>query len=98
MELHHKNHHNTYVTSFNNFSEQFASAVSKQDIATQNTLLPLLNFHGGGHINHSLFWENLAPANKGGGDPPSGALSKAIDERYGSLDAFKEKFNTALAG
>ena len=40
----------------------------------------------------------MAPANKGGGDPPSGSLAKAIDERYGSLDAFKDKFNTALAG
>jgi superoxide dismutase len=52
----------------------------------------------GGHLNHSLFWENLAPKNQGGGDPPSGALAKAIDDSYGSLDELKKKFNAALAG
>jgi Fe-Mn family superoxide dismutase len=52
----------------------------------------------GGHINHSLFWENLAPKSQGGGEPPSGPLSKAIDTHYGSLDALKQKFNAALAG
>jgi superoxide dismutase len=52
----------------------------------------------GGHLNHSLFWENLAPKSQGGGDPPTGALSKAIDEQFGGLDGFKEKFNGALAG
>lgn len=98
MELHHKNHHQTYVTSFNNFSEQLQAAESKSDIASQIALQPMINFHGGGHVNHSLFWENLAPKSQGGGEPPSGALSKAIDETYGSLDAFKGKFNTALAG
>ncbi|KAK7723609.1 Superoxide dismutase [Mn], mitochondrial [Botryosphaeria dothidea] len=98
MELHHKNHHNTYVTSYNNFSEQLAEAKAKDDIAAQIALQPLINFHGGGHINHTLFWENLAPKSQGGGEPPSGALSKKINESYGSLDAFKEKFNTALAG
>ena len=52
----------------------------------------------GGHVNHTLFWENLAPKSQGGGEPPSGALSKAIDTHYGSLDAMKQKFNAALAG
>ena len=98
MELHHSKHHQTYVTSYNTASEQLATAESKGDIATQVALLPLINFHGGGHLNHSLFWENLAPKNQGGGEPPSGRLAKAIDESYGSLDAMKEKFNAALAG
>jgi len=98
MELHHSKHHNTYVTSFNNATEQMATAQSNQDIAAQVALQPLINFHGGGHINHTLFWENLAPKNQGGGEPPSGGLSKAIDSSYGSLDAMKQKFNAALAG
>lgn len=98
MELHYTKHHQTYVTSFNNFSEQLKAAESKSDIPAQIALQPLINFHGGGHVNHSLFWENLAPKSQGGGEPPSGALSKAINETYGSLDAFKEKFNAALAG
>jgi Fe-Mn family superoxide dismutase len=98
MELHHDKHHATYVNSYNTFIVQLEEAQSKSDIAAQIALKPLINFHGGGHLNHSLFWENLAPKSQGGGDPPSGALSKAIDQRYGSLDKFQEKFNTALAG
>ena len=98
MELHHNKHHNTYVNSFNDASEKIAAAASKSDIAAQIALQPLVNFHGGGHLNHSLFWENLAPRNSGGGEPPSGALKQAIDETYGGLDSMKTKFNTALAG
>ncbi|KAI9666852.1 MAG: hypothetical protein M1829_005655 [Trizodia sp. TS-e1964] len=98
MELHHKNHHNTYVNSYNEASEKLLAAEAKSDIPGQAALLPLINFHGGGHINHSLFWENLAPSRSGGGDPPTGKLKKAIDETYGNLDAFQSKFNAALAG
>jgi len=98
MELHHKNHHNTYVNSYNDATEKFAAAEAKDDIAAKIALQPLINFHGGGHINHTLFWENLAPKNAGGGEPPSGALSKAIDDSFGSLSEFQTKFNTALAG
>lgn len=98
MELHHSKHHNTYVTSYNAATEQLASAQSGNDIAAQIALLPLINFHGGGHVNHSLFWENLAPKSQGGGDPPTGKLAKEIDESYGSLDELKKKFNAALAG
>ncbi|KAL9113300.1 MAG: hypothetical protein Q9227_002635 [Pyrenula ochraceoflavens] len=98
MELHHKMHHNTYVNSYNDASSKLAEADAKDDVAAKIALQSLINFHGGGHLNHSLFWENLAPKSAGGGDPPSGALATAIDETYGSLDAMKTKFNTALAG
>src|SRR5271170_2047792 len=98
MELHHSKHHQTYVNSFNDASEKFAAAEASDDIAARITLLPLINFHGGGHLNHSLFWENLAPKSAGGGEPPSGALSKAIDDTFGSLEEMKKKFNAALAG
>jgi superoxide dismutase, Fe-Mn family len=98
MELHHKNHHNTYVTSYNAAAEKYAAAEASSDIAAQIALKPLINFHGGGHLNHSLFWENLAPKSSGGGDPPTGELAKAIDSTYGSLDGMKGKFNAALAG
>lgn len=74
MELHHKNHHQTYVNSFNAASEQVEAATSKGDIAAAIALQPLINFHGGGHVNHSLFWENLAPSKNGGGGEPTGAL------------------------
>lgn len=98
MELHHKNHHNTYVNSYNQATEKFSEAESKSDIAAKIALQPLINFHGGGHLNHTLFWENLAPKHSGGGEPPSGALAKAIDETYGGLAEMKKRFNTALAG
>ncbi|KAI9725857.1 MAG: hypothetical protein M1828_002486 [Chrysothrix sp. TS-e1954] len=98
MELHHSKHHNTYVTSYNNATEQMASAQASEDVKAQASLLPLINFHGGGHINHTLFWENLAPKNMGGGEPPSGQLSAAINDSYGSLDQLKKNMNGALAG
>jgi superoxide dismutase, Fe-Mn family len=98
MELHHSKHHNTYVTSYNNAVESMANAEAKVDIAAKIALQPLINFHGGGHLNHSLFWENLAPRSSGGGEPPSGALAKAIDDHFGSLEEMKKKFNAALAG
>lgn len=98
MELHHKNHHQTYVNSFNTATEQLQAAESKQDIAAQIALQPLINFHGGGHINHTLFWENLAPSKNGGGGEPAGPLKTAIETSYGSFSDFKNKFNTALAG
>ena len=98
MELHHSKHHNTYVTSYNTASDKMQEALHNGDVQTQIATLPLLNFHGGGHTNHSLFWENLAPKNQGGGEPPSGALAKSIDSHFGSLEQLKEKFNVALAG
>lgn len=80
MELHHKNHHQTYVNSFNAATEQLQAAESKQDIAAQIALQPLINFHGGGHVNHTLFWENLAPSKNGGGGEPAGKLKVCFDE------------------
>ncbi|KAL3426741.1 mn superoxide dismutase [Phlyctema vagabunda] len=98
MSFHHQFHHQTYVKSYNAASEQLAEAESKGDTAAAIALQPLINFHGGGHINHSLFWENLAPAKQGGGGEPTGALKKSIETSYGSFDSFKGKFNAALAG
>jgi len=98
MELHHSKHHQTYVTSFNTASEQLQEAAQKGNVKAQVALQPLINFHGGGHINHSLFWENLAPKSAGGGGEPSGALKTAIDDSFGSFEKFQGTFNTALAG
>ncbi|RMJ21400.1 hypothetical protein PHISP_07732 [Aspergillus sp. HF37] len=98
MEVHHKAHHQTYVNNYNTAVEQIQQAQSSNDIAAQIALKPAINFNGGGHLNHTLFWENLAPKSAGGGEPPSGSLSQAINTTYGSLDEFKNKMNTALAG
>ncbi len=100
MELHHSKHHATYVSSYNAFSEKLAAAQSASDIASQIALQPMINFHGGGHVNHSLFWENLAPRGRGGGEPPnpSGGLMKALQETWGGVDGVKKVMNATLAG
>ncbi|CAD6503480.1 BgTH12-03143 [Blumeria graminis f. sp. triticale] len=98
MEIHHQNHHQTYVNGLNTVTEQLQEAVSKQDVASQISLQPLIKFHGGGHVNHSLFWQNLAPSKNGGGGQPEGDLMKAIKETYSSFGNFKSQFSTALAG
>ncbi|KAL8963957.1 MAG: hypothetical protein Q9183_004816, partial [Haloplaca sp. 2 TL-2023] len=101
MELHHSKHHNTYVNSFNTASEKLATAQqlnTPESVADQIALQPIINFHGGGHINHSLFWENLAPKGKGGGEPPSGELGKAIESTFGGLENLKKAMNAKLAG
>jgi len=95
METHYKKHHQTYVNGLNDAEDKMETTSATAD---KIALLPLLKFHGGGHINHSLFWENLSPISKHGGAPPTGKLATAINENWGSLDEFKGKFNTALAG
>ena len=95
MKLHHQKHHNTYVTKLNEALEKYEAAEKEGDLSTMIALQPAIRFNGGGHLNHSLFWENLAPAGKGGA--PSGDLAEAINSRWGSLEEFTEKFNTTAA-
>ncbi|OZJ01735.1 hypothetical protein BZG36_05119 [Bifiguratus adelaidae] len=98
MKLHHTKHHQTYVTNYNAAEEKLAAAVKNSDLREQIALQAAIKFNGGGHLNHSIFWTNLAPKSQGGGEAPKGALATAINEQWGSLEAFKEKFNAALAG
>jgi superoxide dismutase, Fe-Mn family len=74
MEIHHKNHHQTYVDGLNSALERIVEAHATGNEIAAAAVAPLLNFHGGGHTNHTLFWENLSPANKDGGGEPEGAL------------------------
>jgi Fe-Mn family superoxide dismutase len=99
MELHHKKHHQTYVNSLNAAEKAYSQASTpKERIALQAAL----KFNGGGHINHSLFWKNLAPPSnerKGhGGELKDGSLKVAIVDRWGSYDNFVKEFNTTTAG
>ncbi|EEB96419.1 hypothetical protein MPER_04451, partial [Moniliophthora perniciosa FA553] len=98
MTLHHTKHHQTYVNALNAAEASYAKASTpKERIALQAAL----KFNGGGHINHSLFWKNLAPSpDKGGngGKLADGPLKKAIEEAFGSLDNLKKEFNTTTAG
>jgi Fe-Mn family superoxide dismutase len=95
MELHHSKHHAAYVAGANAALEQMEEARASNSFGTINKLEKDLAFHLGGHINHSIFWTNLAPA---GADRPSGELAAAIDEFFGSFDAFKAHFNAASLG
>jgi Fe-Mn family superoxide dismutase len=97
MQLHHQKHHNAYVTNLNAALEKYADADGKADLETMISLQQAIRFNGGGHINHSIFWTNLAPKNKGGGEAPKGELANLINKQWGSLNAFIEKFN-AKAG
>lgn len=96
MEIHHGKHHNAYVTNLNNAIAgtdlEGKSLEELMKVAGSNTAV---RNNGGGHWNHSLFWQILSP-NKGGGTP-TGELAKAIDAKFGSFDAFKETFNKAAA-
>ena len=89
MELHHSKHHAAYVTGANNALAQLAEARDKGDFANINRLSKDLAFHTGGHINHSVFWNNLSPD---GGDKPTGEIAAAIDEFFGSFDQFRAHF------
>ncbi len=93
MELHYKKHHQAYVTNVNTALEKYHEAGSKGDLAAMIALQQAIKFNGGGHINHSIFWTNLAPIGKGGGEAPKGPLLQALQKDFGSLDAFIEKFS-----
>ncbi|OVA17267.1 Manganese/iron superoxide dismutase [Macleaya cordata] len=93
MRLHHQKHHQTYITNFNKSLEQLDEAMEKGDSSTVVKLQSSIKFNGGGHVNHSIFWKNLIPVNEGGGEPPKGALSKAVDIHFGSMEALVQKIN-----
>ncbi|KAK6929562.1 Manganese/iron superoxide dismutase, C-terminal [Dillenia turbinata] len=94
MKLHHQKHHQTYVTNYNKALEQLDDAINKGDAPAVVKLQSTLKFNGGGHINHSVFWKNLAPSREGGGEPPHGSLGWAIDTHFGSWEALIKKMNT----
>eukprot|EP01083_Nonionella_stella_P043792 118195_1 len=97
MELHHSKHHAAYVNNLNASLQKRQEALDKGDIAGVVALDGAIKFNGGGHVNHSIFWTNLAPPKNGGGGSPSGALSNAINDKFGSLQKFQETFNTKTA-
>ena len=96
MEIHHGKHHAGYVNNLNNAVagtalegkslEELLKDVSKHPVAVRN--------NGGGHFNHSLFWQVMK---KGGGGKPTGDLGSAINSAFGSFDDFKKQFSSAAA-
>eukprot|EP00877_Chromochloris_zofingiensis_P001104 jgi/Chrzof1/10995/Cz05g19280.t1 len=95
MQLHHAKHHQTYVTNLNKALEQYAEADNNKDLQKMITLQSAINFNGGGHVNHDIFWTNLTPNKEF--KPPSGELKSAIEARWKSLDNFISTFNTKTA-
>ncbi|XP_030022683.1 superoxide dismutase [Mn], mitochondrial isoform X1 [Manduca sexta] len=94
MSLHHSKHHATYVNNLNAAEEKLAQAQSKGDIDTIINLAPALKFNGGGHINHTIFWQNLSP----NGGKPSDALTKAVEKDFGSWENMKNQLaNSSVA-
>ncbi|WP_428151922.1 superoxide dismutase [Brevundimonas sp.] len=99
MTFHHDKHHQAYVDNLNKAVDADASLQGKsleELFASISTAPKAVRNNGGGHWNHALFWELLAPAGQGG--EPSAELSAAIDRDLGGLDKFKEDFNAAGAG
>ena len=90
MELHHSKHHATYVAGANTALEKMEEARAKGDFGTIGKLEKDLAFNLGGHVNHSIFWKNMSP---NGGGRPEGELASALDEFFGSFDAFQAQFN-----
>lgn len=99
MEIHHDKHHAAYVTNLNKALEAYPDwqARSIEDILGHIGQVPegvrtAVRNNGGGHHNHSLFWDWIAP---GGANKPGGKLAAEIEKTFGSFEAFVEKFNTA---
>src|SRR4249919_3012410 len=94
MQIHHGKHHQAYV---DNLNKAIAGTPNENKsleelVKAAGTISPAVRNNGGGHWNHSFFWESLAP--KAGGTP-AGALGDAINSAFGTFDGFKEKFAAA---
>ena len=102
MHLHHEKHHNTYVTNLNAALEKHPDLQQKsvEDLikginAVPEQIRTAVRNNGGGHINHTMFWEIMGP---GKGGAPGGPIAEAIASSFGSFDAFKEQFGKAAVG
>lgn len=102
MQIHHDKHHAAYVANLNKAVAEFPDLGKKpvEDLLKDLTVVPekvrlAVRNQGGGHYNHSLFWQMMK---KNGGGEPAGELSKAIDKKFGSFNAFKDHFTKAAIG
>ena len=102
MQIHHGKHHQAYVSNLNAALDQHPELyeTSLDELLRGITRVPedirtAVRNNGGGHHNHSLFWTIMAPAGKGGGGEPSGALADAIEQAFGGFAPLKEQLSTA---
>ena len=96
MTLHHSKHHNTYVTNLNVALEKLDAAVSAGDVSGIVGLEGALKFNGGGHVNHTLFWENLCA--KEDSELKDGPLKSAIEAKYGTVESMKQELSAMSIG
>jgi superoxide dismutase, Fe-Mn family len=94
MHIHHDKHHQAYVDNVNKAiaGTEHDNKTIEELVANAGAISPAVRNNGGGHWNHTFFWDSLKNNN---GAKPSGKLAEAIDAAFGSFDAFKEKFNAA---
>jgi Fe-Mn family superoxide dismutase len=97
LKIHHGKHHQGYVNGANAIFERLERARKDGVDLDIKSTLKALSFNIGGHILHSLFWPNLAPTGKGGGNP-GGVLGDAIKKEFGSFESFKKEFSQAAVG
>ena len=94
LKIHHQRHHQAYVNGANAILERLDKARKEGTDLDVKATLKELSFNIGGHVLHGLFWPNLAPAGKGGGEP-SGTLGDVLDREFGSFERFRKEFTQA---
>ncbi len=95
LKLHHDKHHQAYVNGANAIFEKIDKAHLENIALDIKAVTKELSFHIGGHMLHTTFWENMAPAGKGGGGQPGGAVADMINMGFGSFENFKKQFTMA---
>jgi len=94
LKIHYEKHHQGYVDGANSILQRLDKAREEGTELDVKSTLKALSFNIGGHVLHSLFWPNLAPASKGGGKP-GGVVGDAIEKEFGSFERFKTEFSEA---
>jgi len=99
MQIHHDKHHAAYVTNLNNalqgqaqFETMSVESILRQINSVPENIRTAVRNNGGGHANHTMFWEIMTP---GGSSQPTGDLAASLDQTFGSFDQFKASFNDA---
>lgn len=95
LRIHHDKHHQSYVNGANAIFAKFEEAREGKVTLDVKAISKELSFNIGGHMLHTTFWENMAPAGKGGGGEPRGAIADIIDTQFGGFEKFKRAFSTA---
>ncbi len=102
MEIHHGRHHAGYVTRLNQIADRLPTPLSLEELVARIPDLPqdlqeTVRHHGGGHLNHELFWSSMAPPGDGGGGLPTGPLAARLQRDFGSIPDFLAAFQQAAA-